>query len=685
MQKMIATLAKSIREYKGAAIATPLLVTGEVLFEVMIPFRTALLIDQVKRGVEMNELVASGAVLALMALISLSFGAAAGLTCSKASVGFSKNLRRDMFGNIQTFDFATIDRFSNSSLVTRLTTDVQNVQMAFMQIIRTAIRCPLMLVFSFAMAYIMGGWLAFIFLAVIPVVGIALIAIIRIVHPIFKRIFHKYDELNESAEENLSGIRVVKSFVREDYEKRKFDAAAEEVRRDFTHAERILALNMPIMNFAIYVVMASVIGLGAYAIISTRGALIDVGQFSSLITYGFMILMSLMMISMVFAMITIAEEGAERIAEVLTAKPQIVSPEGGLTEVADGSIDFEGVGFSYAGNRRREALSGIDLHIESGETIGIIGSTGSSKTSLVQLIPRLYDATEGVVRVGGRDVRAYDLDALRDQVAMVLQKNVLFSGTIAENLRWGNAEATDEEIREAAELAQADEFVQGFKDGYDHHIEQGGTNVSGGQKQRLCIARALLKHPKILILDDSTSAVDTKTDKLIREGLKRYLPGTTKIIIAQRTGSVEDADRIIVMDDGRISAMGTHDELLRTSEIYREVYLSQNKQSHDEAQAGDPSTPGAHAPSAQDDEGVARRTDGSHVIPSEAERSSAESKDLVATVTDPWRDPSAPGAIAPSAQDDGGADGTPAAQDDGAADGTPAARDDKNAKEEADA
>ena len=582
MPKTIPTLAKSIREYKGAAIATPLLVTGEVLFEVMIPFGTASLIDQVKRGSDLHTLLMYGGGLTLMALISLAFGASAGLTCAKASVGFSKNLRRDMFHAIQGFDFATIDRFSNSSLVTRLTTDVQNVQMAYMQIIRTAIRCPLMLVFALFMAYMMGGWLAFIFLAVVPFLAVALIAIVKVVHPIFRRIFKKYDALNESAEENLSGIRVVKSFVREGYEKNKFDTAAEDVRRDFTRAERILALNMPIMNFALYVVMASVIGLGAYAIISTRGQLIDVGQFSSLITYGFMILMSLMMISMVFAMITIAEEGANRICEVLTTSSEIVSPENAVTAVADGSIDFDHVGFSYAGNRRREALSDVDLHIKSGETIGIIGSTGSSKSSLVQLIPRLYDVTEGSVRVGGVDVRDYDVEVLRNQVAMVLQKNVLFSGTIAENLRWGNPNATDEEVVEAAKLAQADEFVQGFKDGYDHMIEQGGTNVSGGQKQRLCIARALLKHPKILILDDSTSAVDTKTDKLIRSGLASYLPETTKIIIAQRTGSVEDADRIIVMDDGRISAIGTHEELLRTSEIYRDVYLSQNKQSHDQ-------------------------------------------------------------------------------------------------------
>ncbi|MDY4041131.1 MAG: ABC transporter ATP-binding protein [Collinsella sp.] len=579
---MIKTLAKSIRQYRGAAIATPLLVIGEVLFEVLIPFGTAMLIDRVKAGAPLPTLLTYGAVLALMALISLAFGAAAGLTCAKASVGFSRNLRLDMFRAIQTFDFATIDRFSNSSLVTRLTTDVQNVQMAYMMIIRTAIRAPLMVVFSFAMAYIMGGWMSFIFLAVIPILGIALFAIIKYVHPIFKSIFHKYDRLNESAAENLAAIRVVKSYVREDYEIQKFDAAAEEVRRDFTKVERILALNAPIMNFCWYAIMVFVIGVGAYAIIDTQGTLIDVGQLSSLISYGIQILMSLMMLSMVFALVTIAEEGANRIAEVLTTTSDLVNPDDPVMVVADGSIDFDGVGFSYGAEGEREALSDIDLHIKSGETIGVIGSTGSAKSTLVQLIPRLYDTTRGRVRVGGVDVRAYDLDTLRNQVAMVLQKNVLFSGTIAENLRWGNAEATDEEVREAAKLAQADEFVQGFADGYDHHIEQGGSNVSGGQKQRLCIARALLKRPKVLILDDSTSAVDTKTDKLIRLGLKDYLPETTKIIIAQRTSSVEDADRIIVMDGGRISGIGTHEELLRGNEIYREVYFSQNKQSHDD-------------------------------------------------------------------------------------------------------
>ena len=608
---MLKTLAKNVGKYKAATIATPILVSFEVLFEVMIPFGTAALIDQVKRGADLQTTMTYGAVLAGMALMSLMFGALAGLTCAKASCGFARNLRRNMFRNIQTFSFTTIDQFSTSSLVTRLTTDVQNVQMAFMQIIRTAIRCPLMLVMAFTVSYIMGGWLAFIFLAIVPVLAIVLFGIVKTVHPIFKRIFHKYDALNESAEENLSGIRVVKSYVREAFEKNKFENAAEEVRRDFTHAERILAMNMPVMNFAVYCVFVFVIGVGSYAIISTKGELIDVGQFSSLISYGFMILMSLMMISMVFAQIVIAEEGANRICEVLNATTTIDEPENPVMELEDGSIDFDHVSFSYSGDKARESLHDIDLHIKSGETIGVIGGTGSAKSSLVQLIPRLYDVTEGTMRVGGRDVREYDLDTLRNQVAMVLQKNVLFSGTIAENLRWGNENATDEEIVEAAKIAQADEFVQGFPKKYDSRIEQGGSNVSGGQKQRLCIARALLKHPKILILDDSTSAVDTKTDKLIREGIKSYLPGTTKIIIAQRTGSVEDADRIIVMDSGRIDGVGTHEELLRSNEIYREVYLSQNKASHDEKDLGEASAPAsakaeATAPQAETTEGGER-------------------------------------------------------------------------------
>ena len=575
-------LMGSIRQYRGAALATPLLVLGEVVFEVLIPLLTADLIDAIKAGADLTEIVTTGGVLALMALVSLAFGAAAGLTCAKASVGFAKNLRKDMFYNIQTFSFAVIDRFSSSSLVTRLTTDVMNVQMAYMMLIRTAIRSPFMLLGAFIAAYTMAGWLAVVFVVVIPVLAVALLAVIRKVTPIFRRIFRKYDALNERAEENLSGIRVVKSYVREDYEKQKYDAAASEVQRDFTHAERILALNAPIMNFCVYTVMVFVIYVGSYAIVSTRGELLDVGQFSSLITYGFMMLMSLMMLSMIFAMVVMSEENARRIFEVLDAHTTIEQPEDPVTEVADGSIDFDHVGFSYKGDKSHEALREVDLHIKSGEVIGVIGSTGSAKSTLVQLIPRLYDVTEGTVRVGGVDVRDYDLETLRNSVAMVLQKNVLFSGTIKDNLRWGKQDATDEEIVEAARLAQADEFVRAFPDGYDTHIEQGGTNVSGGQKQRLCIARALLKSPRVLILDDSTSAVDTKTDRLIREGLRSYLPETTKIIIAQRTSSVEDADRIVVMDSGRINDVGTHEELLRRNAIYREVYLSQNKQSHDE-------------------------------------------------------------------------------------------------------
>ena len=580
-------LTESVREYKSAAVVTPLLVLGEVVFEVMIPLYTADLIDAIKSGADLSQILSTGGVLALMALVSLAFGAAAGLTCAKASTGFAKNLRKDMFYNIQTFSFAVIDRFSSSSLVTRITTDVMNVQMAYMMLIRTAIRSPFMLVLAFIAAYSMAGWLALVFVVIIPVLAVALFAVIRKVVPVFRRIFRKYDALNERAEENLAGIRVVKSYVREDYEKEKYDRAATEVQNDFTYAERILALNAPIMNFCIYTVMVFVIYAGSFAIVSTRGELLDVGQFSSLITYGFMMLMQLMMLSMIFAQVVMSEENARRIYEVLDAKTTIDQPADPVTEVADGSIDFDGVGFSYRGDRDHEALRGIDLHIRSGEVIGVIGSTGSAKSTLVQLIPRLYDVTEGSVRVGGRDVRDYDLETLRDAVAMVLQKNVLFSGTIAENLRWGNEHATDEEVLEAARLAQADEFVQTFPNKYDTYIEQGGTNVSGGQKQRLCIARALLKRPKILILDDSTSAVDTKTDRLIREGFRNYLPETTKVIIAQRTSSVEDADRIVVMDSGTINDIGTHEELLRRNAIYREVYLSQNKQSHDERELGE--------------------------------------------------------------------------------------------------
>lgn len=580
--EMIRVLKNSIGEYKKSAIITPILVLFEVVFEVLIPFKTAELVDSFSNGAALPELLQLGAVLLLMALISLLFGGLAAVTCARASIGFSKNLRRNMFYQIQTFSFTTIDQFSNSSLVTRLTTDVTNVQLAYMMIIRAAVRSPFMMVCAFVAAWLMGGWISLIFLLLIPLLGIGLFCIMRSVIPFFRRIFKKYDALNELAEENLSGIRVIKSFVREDHERKRYDVAAESVRADFTKAERLIALTNPLMNLCVYAVFCVIIYVGSYVIISSQGTYINVGQFSSMITYGFMMLMNLMMLSMIFAMIMMAEEGASRIYEVLTAKTTILPPQNPVMEIEDGSVDFDAVSFSYNAKTDREALQNIDLHIASGETIGIIGSTGSSKSTLVQLIARLYDATQGTVRVGGKDVRSYDLDVLRNGVAMVLQKNVLFSGTIKENLLWGNAEATDDELIEAAQLAQADEFVQAFPDKYDTYIEQSGTNVSGGQRQRLCIARALLKKPKILILDDSTSAVDTKTDRLIKEGLKSYLPDTTKIIIAQRTSSVEDADRIIVMNQGHIDAIGSHETLLKTNEIYRDVYISQNKKSHDD-------------------------------------------------------------------------------------------------------
>ena len=581
---MIKTLARSIREYKTLSILTPLLVTVEVIMECAIPFVIANLVNEMQAGCSMDVIVRYGVELIIMAVISLVFGVAAGNTCATASTGFAKNLRKDMFYKIQDYSFENIDKFSVSSLVTRMTTDVVNVQMSFMMIIRVAIRSPLMMIFSFVMGFVMGGRLAMIFLVTIPLLTIGLILVVRAATPIFRQVFRKYDALNDSVQENVQAMRVVKSYVREDYEKKKFAAAAEDVCRDFTKAERIMAINSPMMQFCVYAGMVFVMTFGSYAVITSQGTEIAVGQMSAILTYSFQILMSLMMLSMVFTMISMSQESAERIVEVLGEKSSLTSPANALTEVKEGSVDFDNVSFKYSKKAERDALSGIDLHIKSGEVIGIMGGTGSSKSTLIQLIPRLYDVTEGSVKVGGHDVREYDLEALRNQVAVVLQKNVLFSGTIKDNLRWGNPDATDDEILEACKLAQADEFIQQFPDKYDTWIEQGGSNVSGGQKQRLCIARALLKKPKILILDDSTSAVDTKTDALIRQGFRDFIPETTKIIIAQRVASVQDADRIIVMDGGTISAIGSHEELMKISDIYREVYTSQNKAGDQDAE-----------------------------------------------------------------------------------------------------
>ncbi len=574
---MLKKLSKCIREYKKPSVLTFIFIIFEVVIECLIPFFTSDLVNKIEAGTDMSSILKTGGILAAMALISLCCGGVAGITCAKASSGFAKNLRHDMFHRVQTYSFNNIDKFSSSSLVTRMTTDVSNVQMSYMMLIRTAVRAPLMLIFAITMAFIMGGKLALTFVVVVPFLLASLLIIGKTAMPAFRRVFKKYDRLNESIEENVRGMRVVKGFSREEYEKQKFAAAAEDIRRDFTRAERIVALNNPAMQICVYFNMAFVLLIGSRLIISSGGAAINVGEMSAMLTYGIQVLMQLMMLSMIYVILTMSAESARRIVEVLDEKSSLESPADAVMFVPDGSIDFDGVSFKYSEAADRYALENVDLHIKSGMTVGIIGGTGSSKTTLVQLIPRLYDATVGSVRVGGIDVKRYDLDTLRNSVAMVLQKNLLFSGTIKDNLRWGNADATDEEMEEACRLSQADEFVRSFPGGYDTYIEQGGSNVSGGQKQRLCIARALLKKPKILILDDSTSAVDTKTDALIRQGFKQYIPDTTKIIIAQRIASVQDADLILVMDNGRIAATGTHDELMASSPIYRETYEQQTR------------------------------------------------------------------------------------------------------------
>ena len=574
---MIKKLASCIREYRLPTILTLIFISGEAFLEVLIPFFTADLVNAIKAAVPMSEVVQTGILLVLMAMLSLGCGGAAGYFAAKASAGFSKNLRHDIFSRVQAFSFENIDRFSSASLVTRMTTDVVNVQMSFMMVIRIAIRAPLMFLFAMIMGFVLGGPLAATFLFIVPVLLFGLILIGRKAMPAFRAVFRKYDKMNESIEENVRAIRVVKGFSREEYEKVKFGKASDNICRDFTRAERIVALNSPLMQLCLYFNMVFVLFVGARLIVTSGGQIIDVGQISAMLTYGFMILMSLMMISMIYVMLTMSAESMKRIYEVLCEEPALSNPEVPVTQVKDGSVDFQGVSFKYSKEAKKNALADIDLHIDSGMTVGILGGTGSSKSTLVQLIPRLYDVTEGSVKVGGVDVRDYDLDTLRSAVSVVLQKNLLFSGTIKENLRWGNENATDEEIVQACRLAQADEFVRSFPEGYDSRIEQGGTNVSGGQKQRLCIARALLKKPKILILDDSTSAVDTKTDALIREGFRTYIPETTKIIIAQRISSVQDADMIVVLDNGRISAVGKHEELLASNSIYREVYEQQTR------------------------------------------------------------------------------------------------------------
>ena len=582
VENMLKKLAGSIREYKMAAILTPLAMVGEVLCECIIPYFTAKLLNIIGTDASMDDIVKYGLLLLAMAFTSLAFGCISGWFAAKASAGFAKNLRHDLFYKVQDYSFSNIDKFSSSSLVTRLTTDVTNVQNAFMMIIRIAVRSPLMLVIALFMSVNVGGKLAFIFAGTIPILGFTIFNLLRTCMPLFKNVFKKYDALNNSVQENVHGIRVVKSFVREDFEGKKFEKASDDIRKDFVRIEKILALNAPVMSFCMYASSVLISFFSAKIIISTSGSSLNVGNLTSMIQYSMMILMSLMMLSMIFVMISIASESAKRICEVLTEESDIRSPENAVTAVPDGSVDFENVSFKYSKKASNYALSDISFHVDSGMTVGIIGGTGSGKSTLIQLISRLYDASEGVVKVGGIDVKKYDLVTLRDMVSVVLQKNVLFSGTIRSNLLWGDINATDEEIRKACEAACADEFIENFPDKYDTKIEQGGSNVSGGQKQRLCIARALLKKPKILILDDSTSAVDTRTDARIRKAFREYIPETTKIIIAQRITSIMDSDLIIIMNNGTVEALGKHDELMKTNATYRETYNSQNKAGGDE-------------------------------------------------------------------------------------------------------
>ncbi|MBE5750655.1 MAG: ABC transporter ATP-binding protein [Clostridiales bacterium] len=575
---MLKNLSKSIREYKKPSILAPILVAIEVVMECLIPFVMTLLLDQIKTISESGNtdtliqvILKFGLILIALAFVSLLCGVMAGKTCATASSGFAKNLRKDMFRKIQGFSFSNIDKFSTSSLVTRLTTDVTNVEMSYMMIVRTAVRAPFMLIFSLIMSFYINAKMALIFLCTVPILAIGLVLIMKKAVPFFNKIFHKYDALNESVQENIHGMRVVKSYVREDYEKEKFEKASDNVKNDFTKAEKLIALNGPLMNFCIYAGLIAIYVIGSILIIDSQETVLKLAELQSFMTYSFQMLMSLMMLSMIMVMIIMSVACAKRINEVLTEESSIVSPENPITEVTDGSIEFENVCFKYSESAENYVLKDVNLQIKSGETVGILGATGSSKTTLINLIPRLYDASVGTVKVAGHDVKEYDLNSLRNAVANVLQKNVLFSGTLRENMQWGDKNATDEEILHALNLAQIPNFE------LDKHIEQGGVNVSGGQKQRLCIARALLKKPKILILDDSTSAVDTKTDAMIRKSFREFIPETTKIIIAQRVASVQDADKIIIMEGGKITAIGNHDQLIKSNDIYKELYYSQNK------------------------------------------------------------------------------------------------------------